>query len=62
MNNLINKKEIQTITSLEVAEMLGIKHYQVLEKLEGTKNIKGIIPTLTHHNFMVSDYFIEVTT
>ena len=61
-NALVKKeKEVQTISSLEVAEMMGIKHYQVLEKLEGTKKVKGIIPTLTDHNFMVSDYFIEST-
>ncbi|RDU23183.1 Rha family transcriptional regulator [Anaerosacchariphilus polymeriproducens] len=51
----------QTITSLEVAEMMEIKHYQVLEKLEGTKNAKGIIPTMTNHKIMVSDYFQEST-
>lgn len=48
-----------TINSVEVAGMIGIKHYQLLEKLEGTKTIKGIIPTLTDHNFMVSEYFNE---
>lgn len=58
MNELINDN-VKTINSVEVAEMMGIKHYQVLEKLEGTKAVKGIIPTLTDHNFMASDYFIE---
>lgn len=48
-----------TIDSREVAEMMGMKHYQILEKLEGTNTVKGIMPILTHHNFMVSDYFIE---
>lgn len=63
LKNALTKQEkaVQTISSLEVAEMMGIKHYQVLEKLEGTKKVKGIIPTLTDHNFMVSDYFIEST-
>ncbi|WP_110930918.1 Rha family transcriptional regulator [Paenibacillus bouchesdurhonensis] len=56
MNQLQNKT---TISSLEVAEMMEIKHYQVLEKLEGTKTIKGIIPTMTDHKIMVSEYFIE---
>lgn len=51
-------KEI-TITSLEIASMMGVKHYQILEKLEGTKTVKGIIPILTDHNFVVSEYFIE---
>lgn len=49
------------ITSVEVAEMMEVKHYQILEKLEGTKTMKGIIPTLTNHKIMVSDYFQEDT-
>ena len=60
-NLLINHEETKTITTLEIAEMMEMKHYQVLEKLEGTKTLKGIIPILTDHNFMVSDYFIEST-
>lgn len=53
--------EQKTITSLEVAEMMDVKHYQILEKLDGTKTIKGIIPTMTNHKIMVSDYFIPST-
>lgn len=49
----------RTISSLEVAEMMGIKHYQVLEKLEGTKTVRGIIPIMTDHKIMVSDFFLE---
>ena len=32
---------------------------QVIEKLDGTKDkeMKGIIPVLTEHNFMLSDYY-----
>lgn len=55
------RKIEQTITTVEIAEMMDIKHYQVLEKLEGTKTIKGIIQTLTDHKIMVSDYFTEST-
>lgn len=56
-------KEVNTIDSREVAEMLETKHYKILEKLEGTKDgkTKGIIPILTNHNFVVSDYFLEST-
>ena len=56
----INETQKQTITTLEIAEMLGMKHYKVLEKLEGTKDrkTKGIIEVLTNHDFVVSDYFI----
>lgn len=58
-------EEVNTISSLEVAEMMEIRHSDILQKLEGTTKAdgtvkaKGIIPTLTDHNFMVSDYFIE---
>lgn len=36
--------KIQTITTLEIAEMMVIRHQKVIEKLEGTKDgkVKGI--------------------
>ena len=57
MNEILNQHK-NTITTLEIAEMLGMKHYKVLEKLDGTKDgkTKGIIEILTHHDFVVSDY------
>lgn len=39
--------------------MLGIKHWEVLRKLNGTDKTKGIIPVLTDNKIVVSDYFIE---
>ena len=39
MNEILNQHK-NTITTLEIAEMLGMKHYKVLEKLEGTKDGK----------------------
>lgn len=57
------KNNVQTITTLEIAEMMEIPHYEILRKLEGTKNADGstkqigIIPVLTDGNFPVSDYF-----
>jgi len=51
----------RVIDSREVAEMVELKHYQILEKLEGTKTVKGIIPVFRDHNIMVSEYFIEST-
>ncbi|MDK2587564.1 Rha family transcriptional regulator [Romboutsia sedimentorum] len=66
MNNieLINNKiQLDTISTREVAEMIGVRHDTILTKLEGSKNCKtkGIIPTLTDHEILVSDYFIEST-
>ena len=52
-----------TITTLEVAEMMGMRHQKILEKLEGSKDGKtiGVIPILTEHDFVLSDYFTEST-
>jgi len=53
----------QTIDSREIAKMLDVQHYKILEKLEGTKDkkTKGIVPTFTDHEIVVSDYFIQDT-
>lgn len=57
----------QTITTLEIAEMMGLPHYEILKKLEGTTNpdgsVKqvGIIPTLGKGKIPVTDYFIKST-
>ena len=52
----------QTITTLEIAEMMEMKHWQILRKLEGQdvrgKHTEGIIEILTHNNLGASDYFI----
>lgn len=63
MNEIIksNKTKQNTITTIEIAEMLGMKHYKILEKLDGTKDgkTKGIIVILNAHDFVVDDYFIK---
>lgn len=59
MNQLSN--QVNTISSLEVAEMLGKRHSDLLLEIEGRKDGKnvGIIPALLNGNFPVSNYFIE---
>lgn len=58
MNNLqLSNKN--TITTLEIADMLEINHWEVLRKLEGTEKTKGIIDILGSNNFVVTDYFIK---
>lgn len=62
MNNQLsnnNNNNIKTIDSREIAEMLGIKHWEVLRKLDGTDKTKGIIPVLNDNKIVVVDYFIE---
>ena len=59
--------DVQTITTLEIAEMMELEHWQILRKLEGTKNQDGstkqvgIIQILTNNKIVVSDYFIPST-
>lgn len=61
--NIKNVKKANTITTLEIAEMMETEHKEILKKLEGTTkpdgSIKqiGIIPVLTKRNFPLSDYF-----
>lgn len=57
----IENDEIVTISTVEVAEMMGIEHHRVLRKLDGDKNVKGIIQVLADTKIGVSDYFIEST-
>lgn len=56
---------VQTITTLEIAEMMEIEHWQVLRKLDGReengKHIKGYIEILGNHQMVVTDYFIKST-
>lgn len=53
----------QTITTLEISEMIGARHADILKKLEGRelkgKHVKGIIDILTQHNLVPSDYFLK---
>lgn len=58
-NDLITNKEIKTLDSREVAQMLGKDHKYVLRDIEGTEKVKGIIPTLLSANLHPAKYFIE---
>lgn len=55
----------QTITTLEIAEMMEIEHYKVLRKLDGReengKHIKGYVEILTDSQMGASDYFYPST-
>ena len=48
----------QTITTLEIAEMMEVEHSKIIRKLEGGKDRKGFIQILTEAQMGVSDYFI----
>ena len=55
------KKIEQTITTVEIAEMMEVSHKEVLRKLEGGKDRKGYIQILTENQMALSDYFTEST-
>lgn len=57
MNNLIRKE--LTLDSREVAKMMEVNHWEILRKLEGSKDRKGYIEILTDNQMVVSDYFIK---
>ena len=57
----LQNKEVQTIPSYEIAEMMDRPHAKVLRMLEGGSGVVGIIPTLNEANFGLVDYFIEST-
>ena len=51
----------QTITSLEIAEMMGVPHADILKKMEGRKDRKGYIQIISEGQMSVADYFQEST-
>lgn len=62
--NIFTKEKtdkVQTITTLEIAEMMDIEHWKVLRKLDGRKengkHIKGYVEVLTDNQMVVSEYF-----
>lgn len=59
MDQLITSQTKPTIDSREVAEMMGIKHHEILRKLEGAKDRKGYIGVLGDNQMVVTDYFIK---
>lgn len=62
-----NENNKNTITTLEIADMMELPHYEILKKLEGTTNPDGsvrqvgIIPTLGKEKIPVTNYFIKST-
>ncbi|WP_050069878.1 Rha family transcriptional regulator [Anaerosalibacter massiliensis] len=59
MNNKLQGKETLVLDSREAADMMEVNHWEVLRKLEGSKDRKGYIEILTDNQMVVSDYFIK---
>lgn len=49
----------QMINSLEIAELMGKRHYQILEKIKGTKSTTGLFEILKEFSLDTLNYFIE---
>lgn len=64
MNN-IKKAESVSLTTLEIADMMEMQHWQILRKLDGRevkgKHIKGYVEILADNQMVVSDFFIRTT-
>lgn len=58
-------RSTQTITTLEIAEMMEVEHWEVLRKLDGRedkgKHIKGYVEILNDNHLDVVDYFVKST-
>lgn len=68
MNNSLlrtTESEHQTITTLEIAEMMGVAHWQVLRKLDGReakgKHMRGYVEILADNHLVASDFFVPAT-
>lgn len=63
MNNLevktIEDKIVRTINSREVAEMVSMRHSDLLEKIGGSKKVKGYVEVLENGKFRSQDFFIK---
>lgn len=66
-NSLLRTAESgdRTITTMEIAEMMDVAHWQVLRKLDGReskgKHIKGYVDILADNQMVVSDFFVPAT-
>ncbi len=62
---ILENKEELTLTTIDIAEMMGMRHDRVLRKLEGQdvkgKHTEGVIEVLARHHLGASDYFIPST-
>ena len=54
-NNEIRK---QTITTLEIADMMETSHKTILRKIDGSKDIAGYAEILAKKQMVLSDFFI----
>ena len=63
MKNEIMKNDAtnNTITTIEIAEMMEVSHKSILRKIDGSKDRRGYAEILTENHLVLSDYFIPST-
>ena len=63
MKNEIMKNDAtnNTITTIEIAEMMEVSHKSILRKIDGSKDRRGYAEILTENHLVLSDYFITST-
>ena len=53
------ENQLATIDSREVAQMMNKRHSEILEYINGSNKVVGIIPTLLNGGIRLANYFIE---
>lgn len=61
MKNVIMNNDVEknTITTIEVAEMMEVFHKTILRKIDGSKDRRGILDILNDKNVQINKYFIQ---
>lgn len=62
---ILESKEELTLTTIDIADMMKMPHWQILRKLDGRevkgKHTKGYVEILADNQMVVSDFFISNT-
>ena len=56
-----NTTTSNTITTIEIAQMMEVSHKSILRKIDGSKDRHGYAEILTENHLVLSDYFIPST-
>ena len=56
-----NTTTSNTITTIEIAQMMEVSHKSILRKIDGSKDRRGYAEILTENHLVLSDYFIPST-
>lgn len=57
----LNPLNIKAVSTMEIADELGVLHSAIMQKIEGYGTNPGIIPTLLEEQKDTSKYFVPTT-